>query len=222
MYMLVLLMKSLFSQLKKVGCGSVAIAVEHGHPEVFVQIGKGVTLEDTINAASLIKKHGLKLSLCFIIGLPGDNLARTKDSINLAKELQPDKFIYWNMILPFEGTRVYDWYQHHGKVISSVVNQTTLRDGDFMPEEPVVECPDFTAEERKKAYLIAIMQTNNYVLGIRHMPRLIPQVIKYSLYDEFFEWMGYKIKELLHSLGKSPRFVKDRINNYTGVNRNGK
>jgi hypothetical protein len=127
------------------------------------------------------------LCLCFVIGLEEDSLEKTKYSINLAKELKPDH-IYWNMITPFRGTRIREWYDMYGKVFD-VINHSSWVDGDFMCDEPCAETPDFSIEERKKAYLMAILETNDTRLRLWHIPRLIPYVIKYKLLREFFYWL---------------------------------
>ncbi len=198
--------RELLELLKRAGCQSIVVAVEHGHPEVFNAIDKHETLNDIKKAAEMVKAHGFHLGLTFIIGLPLDSLSRTRSSINLAKQLKPDGSVYWNMLTPFAGTKVYEWYKEHGE-LKSPINHTSLCDGDFMPEEPVVQYPGFTAEEQKKAYLMAIMQTNNYVLRVRHLPRLLPQVVKHHLYSEFFQWLGNKFAELV----KLPRKVFSRL-----------
>ncbi len=183
---------------KKVKCPSIGMGVEHGHPEVFNEIGKGETLDDIKKAAKLVKKYKMPLCLCFIIGLPGDSLEKTKHSINLAKELKPNH-IFWNMATPFKGTRVREWYDQYGKVFDEI-DHSSLVDGDFMCDEPCLESPDFSKEERKKAYLMAILETVDARLKMRHIPRLIPYVLKYGLYKEFFFWLPKHIKKSLVSI----------------------
>ena len=177
----------IISLLKKSKCPSIGIGVESGHPEVFKKIKKGETLEDIIVAAELIKRHKIPLSLCFVIGLEGDSLEKTRYSIDFAKKLNPDH-IYWNMITPFKGTKIREWYDNHGNVFD-LVNHSSWVDGDFMCEEPCAETPEFSIEERKKAYMMAILETNDTRLNITDVPRLIPYIQEYNLYHEFFFWI---------------------------------
>jgi radical SAM superfamily enzyme YgiQ (UPF0313 family) len=173
--------------LKQAKCPSIGIGVESGHPDVFENIDKGETLEDITRAAELIKKYKISLSLCFVIGLEGDSLDKTKYSINFAKKLKPDH-IYWNMVTPFEGTKIREWYDKNGEVFD-LVNHSSWVDGDFMCEEPCAETPEFTIGERKKAYMMAILKTNDNRLSIRYLNRLIPYIKQYNLYNEFFRWI---------------------------------
>jgi anaerobic magnesium-protoporphyrin IX monomethyl ester cyclase len=187
----------MLSLLKKAKCPSIGIGVESAHPEVFSKVRKGETLDDIEEAAKLIKKHKLPLALCFVIGLEGDSLEKTKFSIDFAKKLKPDH-IYWNMITPFEGTKIREWYDNNGKVFD-LVNHSSWVDGDFMCEEPCAETPEFTIEERKKAYIMAILETNDTRLSITDINRLYPYVKEYGLYGEFFKWIP---KTLWKSLKK--------------------
>jgi anaerobic magnesium-protoporphyrin IX monomethyl ester cyclase len=177
----------IISLLKKLNCPSIAIGVESGHPDVFKNINKGETLEDVKNAVKLIKKYQIPLSVCFVIGLEEDSLEKTKMSVEFAKKLKPDH-IYWNMITPFKGTRIREWYEDEGSVFS-LENHSSWVDGDFMCEEPCAETPEFTREEREKAYLYSILKTNDTRLKLTDIPRLIPYVRKHRLYLEFLGWI---------------------------------
>jgi hypothetical protein len=150
-------------------------------------INKGETLEDIENAARLIKKNNLLLSLCFIIGLPGDNLERIKDSIKFAKKFKPDT-IYWNMIIPYRNTQVRDWFIKNGKVYNEI-GTTSLADGDFKCEEPVAETPDFTSWERKKAHYMCLFQTTDERLKLRKISGIFREARKYDELKDFISWL---------------------------------
>jgi len=177
--------------LKKAKCPSIGIGVESGDNEVFKKITKGETLEDIERAAKLVKKHKIPLALCFVIGLEGDSFEKTQYSIEFAKNLKPDH-VYWNMITPFEGTRIREWYDKNGKV-SDLLNHSSWVDGDFMCEEPCAETPEFIIEERKKAYILAILKTNDSRLNLSDITRLMPYIQKYGLYKEFIIWIPHNM-----------------------------
>jgi len=181
----------ILSLLKKAKCPSIGIGVESGDPEVFKKIKKGETLDDITKAAELIKKHKLPLALCFVIGLEDDSLEKTKASIEYAKKMKPEH-IYWNMITPFEGTSIREWYDENGKVFD-LLNHSSWVDGDFMCEEPCAETPEFTIDQRKKAYLMAILETNDTRLSITDINRLYPYVRRYGLQSEFLRWIPKSI-----------------------------
>ncbi|MDH3366189.1 MAG: radical SAM protein, partial [Thermoplasmata archaeon] len=187
------------SLLKKAKCPSIGLGVESGCPEVFDKIGKGETLEEIRTAAKLTKEHGMTLSLCFVIGLEGDSLEKTKDSINFAKELKPNH-IFWNMITPFKGTKIREWYDENGRVFD-VIDHSSYVDGDFVCDEPCAESPEFGVDDRKKAYMMAILETNDNKLRLRHIPRLLPSVRKYRLYGPFLRWIPHQMAKALRGHG---------------------
>ncbi len=165
---------------KQAGNSNLCVAVEHGDPEVFSMINKGESLETIKNAARLIKENGLELRLCFVIGLPGDTLEKTRRSIALAKELGPTH-IYWNMAHPMRGTAIRRWYEERGAAIGGDASYTSYDTHSLRPREPVVETPEFTREERKKAYFMAAMETDQYHFTSREVKLLLGQGLKYGL-----------------------------------------
>ncbi|MBN1677270.1 MAG: B12-binding domain-containing radical SAM protein [Candidatus Thermoplasmatota archaeon] len=195
--------EEIVSMLRKAKCPSIGLGVESGCREVFAKVGKGETLEEIRAAAELVKRHGMPLSLCFVIGLEGDSLERTKDSIALAKEVRPNH-IFWNLITPFKGTRIREWYDANGRVFD-VINHSSYVDGDFVCDEPCAESPDFTVQDRKKAYLMAILETNDNRLKLRHIPRLLPQVREHHLFVAFLKWVPRQMVKDLRGLGSLGR-----------------
>jgi anaerobic magnesium-protoporphyrin IX monomethyl ester cyclase len=204
--------EEMISLLKKAKCPMIGIGVESGDAEVFKRISKGETLEDVKKAVKLIKKHKIPLALCFVIGLEGDSFERTQKSIEFAKTLKPDH-IYWNMITPFEGTSIRKWYDKNGKVFD-LINHSSWVDGDFMCEEPCAETPEFSIEERKKAYILAILKTNDNRLKLSDINRLLPYIKKYGLYNEFFYWIPHN---MLRSIKKPFKLISFALKIYPEI-----
>jgi radical SAM superfamily enzyme YgiQ (UPF0313 family) len=162
---------------------NICLGVESGHPDVFKQTNKGESLEDIIRAAELVRKHNLALGLCFVIGLPGDNLQRHSYSMRLAKALKPD-YVFWNMCIPWPGTESHDWYQTHGE-IGDIRNFSTLIDPRAKFRKPVASSRDFSQEDRTKAWLMANMETHNYFRHWRDTLKLTSLALRYKLYRSF-------------------------------------
>ena len=99
----------------KAGGRNICVGTESGHPEVFKLVNKGESINKIADAARLIRKHNIALGLCFVIGLPEDSPERHKYSVKLAKELKPD-YAFWNMCVPWPGTRVHDWFTKNGTI----------------------------------------------------------------------------------------------------------
>ncbi len=164
---------------KEAGNGTLCVAVEHGDPEVFGMINKGESLETIRKAAAMIKRNGLELRLCFVIGLPGDSLKKTEASIKLAKELKP-VHIYWNMAHPLRGTRIREWFEANGAEIRDDLDYTSYDAHSLSIREPLVSTPDFSFEDRKKAYFRAVVQTDQYNLDWSEAALLARQGLAYG------------------------------------------
>jgi len=138
--------------LKRCKVSVISIGVEHAHPEVYNLINKGETLEQIEKACKLIKKHRIKLAVSFVIGLPKDNIERTRESIRFCKRVKADIFSI-NQICPYKGTRARDLFEQSNARIYNEVGFDAQHVTTFECEEPIVETPDFTKEEKKKSIL---------------------------------------------------------------------
>lgn len=165
--------------LKAAGTQSACIAAEHGNPEVFAAIGKGESLEDIERAGRLIRQAGLGLQVCFVIGLPGDSLKRTRDSVRLAKRLDP-YLVYWNMAHPFPGTRMWQWFEQNGGTFYPDDDYCSYSEPTFDCDDPVVETPGFTRRQRKAAKFYAAVATDQYDLRREGWAKLMRLTAKYG------------------------------------------
>jgi radical SAM superfamily enzyme YgiQ (UPF0313 family)/2-polyprenyl-3-methyl-5-hydroxy-6-metoxy-1,4-benzoquinol methylase len=165
------------------GGTNICLGIESGHPEIFMNIHKGESLEDIVEAARLVKKYGLTLGGCFVIGLPGDNLKRHKYTIEFAKSLNLD-YVFWNMVYPWPGTVVGEWYREHGKV-GELRNGSSLIDRAVKFDTPPATTPDFREEDRIRAWLMVNMERRDYFYR-RSVLRLFLLSVRYGLYRHFY------------------------------------
>jgi len=162
---------------------NICLGVESGNPEVFNSVNKGETLDEIVSAANAIKEKGLKLGLCFVIGLPGDTLEKHRSSMALAKRLKPD-YVFWNMCIPWPRTRIYQWFLSHGEIFD-IRNFSTLIDPHGVFRMPVADSFDFTRAERVRAWLMANMTTHNYFVYPQDFGRLFWLAVKYRIWSSF-------------------------------------
>ena len=172
----------LLSLLKSAGCNEVQFGVETGDEELFKSIRKGETLNDIKRAAKLVKENGMRLFISFIVGLPGDNMEKTLKSVKLAHELKAD-VIYWNMLVAYKGTEVYNYFKKNGSVLDSKIPFTRVG-GDYKDMPNASSC-DFPVKEKKAAFKIAQILTGAMsTKGNRLF--LLAYGIKYRFVDELW------------------------------------
>lgn len=190
--------QKLLTLMKKCKCNGISIGVEHAHPEVFKLINKGETLEQIENACKLIKKNNMDLIVSFVIGLPGDNLERTKASIDFCKKVKADAYSI-NPIIPYRGTAARKWFEENNAKLYDEIGHDAQIPTDFECEEPLVETPDFSMQDRKKAYYMFLFRIAHQRLKLRRLPRIFAIAGKYNLYSDFFYWLPHGILKSLQT-----------------------
>lgn len=107
-----LLTPTAISALKGSGCQEVWLGVESGSQKILDAMNKGIKVEDTHHAVSGLKASGIKTSLFFQFGYPGETLEDILESANLIRETLPDK-IGVSVTYPLPGTPFYDSVKMH-------------------------------------------------------------------------------------------------------------
>ena len=180
--------------LKQAHVQSVTIGVESANPTVYEHIQKAETLEEIERGCRLVKRKGICLYLAFIVGLPLSNYERERDSLQFAKSIKANH-VYWNMLIPYKGSRAYEWMQEHGKVYRDKAG-TTLMDNNLQFDEPCVETSDFSIQDRERAQVRAVLETKAFPFRLKLIPRIFQLACEFNLwtsvYHLFFNWHNIK------------------------------
>jgi len=105
----------MLSWMKKAGCSLIAYGVESGNQSGLDYLQKGITLPQVRRAFALTRQAGIKPMAYFILGIPVETFGEGLQTIQFAKELNPD-YAQFSILSPFEGTKLYDeakakgWY----------------------------------------------------------------------------------------------------------------
>ena len=134
--------------MEKAGCIKVQVGIESLDPEVFKKIDKGEDLDTVIKGIKLLRKvTNMKIFGYFVLGLPGDTFEKTIRTYKLGKKLNLD-YTEWQHLMVFPKTGVAEQAKKiNGKIIKDYRDQINPYDVGF-------ETPEFTKEEREKAYNI--------------------------------------------------------------------
>ncbi|MCX7918984.1 MAG: B12-binding domain-containing radical SAM protein [bacterium] len=93
--------------MKDAGCWLIAFGIETGNEPMLVNIKKQTTLDQARAAIRLCKQYKIKTSVYFLIGLPWESKETFAESVQFAKELDPE-FIEFFYAYPFPGTEFYE------------------------------------------------------------------------------------------------------------------
>ncbi|MBU1172261.1 MAG: B12-binding domain-containing radical SAM protein [Proteobacteria bacterium] len=89
--------------MKQAGCWLVAFGFESGSPESLIKMGKGATVDDSLRAAGLARKAGLKIFGFFMAGFPWENMDHLKATEDLIYGINAD-FIEIHIPIPHAKT----------------------------------------------------------------------------------------------------------------------
>jgi radical SAM superfamily enzyme YgiQ (UPF0313 family) len=136
--------KALLVKMKKAGCKRILVAPESGVQRIVDEvINKRQDLEKVENAVSAARKAGIEVGCFFILGMPGETREDMKATIAFAQKLRQlgaDRF-YFSYATPLYGTELYERAKRNGFLKSG------LTDEDLAAVEPLIETPEFTAED---------------------------------------------------------------------------
>lgn len=154
--------EALLRKMKRAGCKAIRLAPESGVQRVVNEIvEKNLDLKAVEQAVVASKKVGIKVGLFFVIGLIGETKADIEETIRFAYKLRrlgAESFIF-SIATPIYGTRLYEKAKQGG----------FLREG-FCDEalagvEPLIETPEFTAEDLQQLCMRANMVNPTFTKG---------------------------------------------------------
>jgi len=98
--------------LRKSGCESFRFGVESGSQRILDIIGKGITIQNVLDANRKAKKHDITPYYSFMCGLPTETAKEVIDTVKLSNKLKKDnkdaKIAEFTMYVPYPGTELFD------------------------------------------------------------------------------------------------------------------
>lgn len=159
----------LLKRMKEAGCYSLAFGFESGNQQILNKIKKGITLEQSKNAIRLAKAAGMETWGFFMMGLPGDTEQTVRDTIDFAKELDPD-IAKFHITIPLPGTELFELWKKEGVI------KTEDWDKYGIHASEVSELPSISSEKLKEfnrqAYKEFYMRPKYFVRYIKRINSL--------------------------------------------------
>jgi radical SAM superfamily enzyme YgiQ (UPF0313 family) len=138
--------EELVQALAGAGCAGVRVGIENGNEELRNTVLKrSMTNEEIIAAFRLLRRYGLKVYTCNMIGIPGETPESIEETIALNRALEPDEFQF-SVFYPYPMTELYN----------TCVAQGLIRPGarlsSYYGKESALELPTLSAEELARGY----------------------------------------------------------------------
>lgn len=97
----------LYKKMYQAGCRTVAFGTESGDQNTLNILKKDVTLAQSKQAVAAAQQAGIRVSANFMIGNPGETKQAIKNTIQFAKQINPD-YTSFVFTTPFPGTELYE------------------------------------------------------------------------------------------------------------------
>src|SRR5580658_352409 len=98
--------EEMLAELASAGCDRIHYGVESGNAEVLETLLKDLDLDQVRKIFKATRAHGMKTLAYFMIGNPGETREMALNTIDFAKELDPD-FVHFSVLTPFPATAIY-------------------------------------------------------------------------------------------------------------------
>lgn len=186
----------LFKLMKKSGCQLVALGVEHADQEILNNMQKAESIEVIRKSIGDAKKSGLIVKAFFIVGGPGDNLEKTKKSIEFFKETDVD-IPRFSMMTAYPGTTLWEWVEKNGRFIGGFYQQFFRKPTGQV--EVQFETKDFPKQERIKVFKIAEKEAEVWMIFQKLLKKIGPltfllmTVVRLEIFRAFLKTL-YRLK----------------------------
>jgi len=158
--------------LKDMGVYSMAFGVESGNQGILNKVKKGATMEQVRKTYKLAKKLGFETWGFFMLGLYDETEETIKDTINFAKEIDPD-VAKFHILKPFPGTEIFDQLNEKGLITEFDYSMYGIH------TRPVHRLPTLSEDDllewSKKAYrefYLRPLKIINHILRMNSLERL--------------------------------------------------
>ena len=109
--------REILETLKDAGLFSLKYGIESGSQDLLDRACKDLDLEKVREAVKITTELGIKCHLTFMLGLPGETLETARQTIELAKELNPHT-LQFSIATPLPGSRFYEMARNKGHIES--------------------------------------------------------------------------------------------------------
>lgn len=138
--------EELVAALTRAHCRGVRIGLESGNERLRKEILKrGMSNDDIRRAVRLLRRHGLQVSTCNMIGIPGETPEMIEETIQLNRDLTPDS-LQFSVFYPYPMTELHDRAQEQGLIAS------TQPLSGYYARQSVLNLPTITPAELAEKY----------------------------------------------------------------------
>jgi anaerobic magnesium-protoporphyrin IX monomethyl ester cyclase len=98
---------SMIKAMARSGLKWMFLGFESGSQEILNEYGKKSSVEDARRAVDILHENGVKIIGAFILGALGDSERTMRETICLAKSLNPSR-VQFSLLTPYPGTKLFE------------------------------------------------------------------------------------------------------------------
>lgn len=141
--------RELITLMKKAGCYRVSFGAESGNQQILDNIEKNQTTQQVEEAFKICKEVGMIAYGFFMFGLPGETEETMQQTIEFAKQCNPD-IAKFGIMIPLPSTPIYEeWKNKH--IISENWDDYSFHTGKYVYNHPTLSHETIN-KYYKKAY----------------------------------------------------------------------
>lgn len=129
--------------MKEAGCRSLCVGFESGSQMVLDNMKKKVRIDEMKEFMRNAKMAGILIHGCFMAGLPGETKETLKETLELAKALNPDTVQFYPVMV-YPGTEAYRWYSERDLISTNDFSKWITTEG---LHNTVIKTEDLSSEE---------------------------------------------------------------------------
>lgn len=133
----------LLKLMKKAGCRLVTVGFESGDQTILDGMKKGVKLEKYLQFVQDVKKAGIMVHGCMMVGNPGDTRKTLAASYDFAVKANCDSMQFYPLYV-YPGTEAYDWAVENGYLQTDDFSQWLTPEG---LHNCVLNIPELSSKE---------------------------------------------------------------------------
>ena len=136
--------------MRKAGCRSLCVGFESGSQIILDTMKKNIKFEKMFEFMKNAKQARILIHGCFMVGFPNETRGTMKQTLELAKRLNPDTVQFYPMMV-YPGTEAYNWYKERGLLLTNDfskwltpkgLHNTVIRTEELSSEDLVKFCDD--------------------------------------------------------------------------------
>ncbi|MBF0274363.1 MAG: cobalamin-dependent protein [Nitrospinae bacterium] len=147
----------LLKRMKEVGFKMLAFGVESGDDRILKLLRKKTKVKDMEKAISIACELGYMVELFLLIGVPEETWDDFERTIKLATKYPVMAASFYH-ILPYPNTEMFQIAEENGYLLRRP--EEYLNDGSQRRNTPFLSTPEFSYEQRKKAFDYAYKKTS--------------------------------------------------------------